>query len=75
MDRCGGLSDLELRGEGRDAGRRVAWVGVAAWDVGHDWMLALQVHSAMASFGLVSVPVRICLLSGVRVRAQVTRAL
>jgi len=36
---CGGLSDLGLRGEVRDAGKRVAWVGVAAWDVGHDWML------------------------------------
>ena len=35
-----GMSDLERRAEARDAGRRVAWVGVAAWDVGHDWMLA-----------------------------------
>ena len=33
------MSDLGLRGEGRDVGKRVAWVGVAAWDVGHDWML------------------------------------
>ena len=38
--RCGGPSDLGLCGEGRDAGKRVACVGVAAWDVGHDWMLA-----------------------------------
>ena len=29
-----GMSDLERRAEARDAGRRVAWVGVAAWDVG-----------------------------------------
>ena len=30
---------LELCGEGRDAAKRVAWVGVTAWDVGLDWML------------------------------------
>ena len=33
--RCGGPSDLGYCGEGRDAGKRVACVGVAAWDVGH----------------------------------------
>ena len=39
--RCGGPSDLGLCAEeGRDAGKRVACVGVAAWDVGHDWILA-----------------------------------
>ena len=33
----------------------MACVGVAAWDVGHDWILAQVHHSvmALASFGLV----------------------
>ena len=57
--RCGGLSDLGLRGEVRDAGKRVAWFGVAAWDVGHDWMLTSASVMALASFGLVLVAVRI----------------
>ena len=57
--RAGGLSDLGLRGEVRDAGKRVAWFGVAAWDVGHDWMLTSASVMALASFGLVLVAVRI----------------
>jgi hypothetical protein len=41
--RCGGLSDLGLRGEVRDAGKQVAWFGVAAWDV------TVTVYSAIYS--------------------------
>jgi hypothetical protein len=37
----------------------VAWFGVAAWDVGHDWMLTSASVMALASFGLVLVAVRI----------------
>ena len=75
--RCGGPSDLGLCGEGRDAGKRVACVGVAAWDVGHDWMLASASVMALASFGLLPQLLygsSRCLLSGVRVRAQASRA-
>ena len=39
--RCGGQSRV-MRRQGRDAGKQVAWVGVAAWDVGHDWSLAVH---------------------------------
>ena len=37
----------------------MAWVGVPAWDVGHDWMLTSASVMALASFGLVLVAVRI----------------
>ena len=37
----------------------MACVGVAAWDVGHDWMLTSASVMALASFGLVLVAVRI----------------
>ena len=60
----------------------MAWFGVAAWawawDVGHDWMLTSASVMALASFGLVLVAVTdlsLCLLSGVRVRAQASHAL
>ena len=72
------VSDLGLRGEVRDAVKRVAWFGVAAWDVGHDWMLTSASVMALASFGLLPQLLygsSRCLLSGVRVRAQASRAL
>ena len=50
---------LGLCGAGRDAAKRVAWVGVAAWDVGLDWMLTSAFVLALAWFGLVLVAVRI----------------
>ena len=58
----------------------MACVGVAALDVGHDWMLASASVMALASFGLLVLPQLLygssrCLLSGVRVRAQASRAL
>ena len=37
----------------------MAWVGVAAWDVGLDWMLTSAFVLALAWFGLVLVAVRI----------------
>ena len=73
--RCGGSSDLGLCGAGRDAAKRVAWVGVAAWDVGLDWMLTCAFVLALAWFGLVLVAVRIVALFGARVRAQARHAL
>ena len=61
--RSGGPSDLGLCGEGRDAAKRVAWVGVAAWDVGLDWMLTSAFVLALAWFGLVLlVAVRLSLI-------------
>ena len=50
---------------------------VAAWDVGHDWMLAslLRWRLRRSVMFPVAVPISLRFLSGVRVRAQVSHAL
>jgi hypothetical protein len=56
----------------------VACVGVAAWDVGHDWFLASASVMALASFGLLPQLLygsSRCLLSSVPcVRRRVVRS-